>query len=60
MIPLPSHWRIRFGEPIRFDDVASERADDPLYVNRTRERVRSTIQDLLDSEVRKRRSVWTD
>ncbi len=60
LIPLPSQWRIRFGEPIRFDDVASERADDPLYVNRTRERVRSTIQDLLDSEVRKRRSVWTD
>jgi len=36
VIPLPSRWRIRFGEPIWFDDVSAERAVDPLYVNRTR------------------------
>ncbi len=58
LVPLPSQWRIRFGEAVRFDDVAPERADDPLYVNRTRERVRSTIQHLLETEVRQRRSVW--
>ncbi len=50
LIPLPSQWSIRFGDPLRFDDVASERADDPLYVNRVREQVRGTIHTLLESE----------
>ena len=58
VVPLPSRWRIRFGEPIWFDDVAPERAADPLYVNRTRERVRGAIQTLLDEELPRRRSVF--
>jgi 1-acyl-sn-glycerol-3-phosphate acyltransferase len=58
LVPLPSRWRIRFGDPIRFDDVAAERSDDPLYVNRKREQVRGAIQSLLDTEVRERTSVW--
>ncbi|HKC50981.1 MAG TPA: lysophospholipid acyltransferase family protein [Myxococcota bacterium] len=58
VIPLPSRWRIRFGEPIWFDDVSPERAVDPLYVNRTRERVRGAIQNLLDEELPRRRSVF--
>jgi 1-acyl-sn-glycerol-3-phosphate acyltransferase len=58
VVPLPSHWRIRFGEPLFFDDVPLERAADPLYVNRTRERVRGAIQSLLDEELPRRRSVF--
>jgi 1-acyl-sn-glycerol-3-phosphate acyltransferase len=58
VIPLPSRWRIRFGEPMWFDDVSAERAVDPLYVNRTRERVRGAIQNLLDEELPRRRSVF--
>ncbi|HTO52678.1 MAG TPA: lysophospholipid acyltransferase family protein [Myxococcota bacterium] len=58
VVPLPSHWRIRFGEPIWFDDAAAERAADPLYVNRTRERVRGAIQSLLDEELPRRRSIF--
>jgi 1-acyl-sn-glycerol-3-phosphate acyltransferase len=58
VVPLPSHWRIRFGEPIWFDDAAAERVADPLYVNRTREHVRSAIQGLLDEELPRRRSVF--
>jgi 1-acyl-sn-glycerol-3-phosphate acyltransferase len=50
LVPLPSQWRIRFGDPISFGDVARERHDDPLYINRIREQVRSTIQSLLESE----------
>ena len=57
-MPLPSHWRIRFGEPMEFGDVTPERAVDPLYVNRTRERVRGAIQNLLDEELPRRRSVF--
>jgi len=57
-MPLPSRWRIRFGEPIWFDEVPVERAADPLYVNRTRELVRGAIQNLLDEELPLRRSVF--
>ncbi len=59
IIPLPSRWRIRFGEPIWFDDVEPERALDPLYVNRTREQVRGAIQDLLEEELPRRRSIFS-
>jgi 1-acyl-sn-glycerol-3-phosphate acyltransferase len=57
-IPLPSQWRIRFGAPLRFDGVPPERADDPLYTNRTREEIRGAIQTLLDEEVRRRSGVF--
>ena len=59
IIPLPSQWRIRFGEPIWFDDVAPERLTDPLYVNRTREQVRGAIQTLLEDELPRRRSIFS-
>jgi 1-acyl-sn-glycerol-3-phosphate acyltransferase len=59
LVPLPSRWRIRFGVPLRFDAVPPERADDPLYVNRTREQIRGTIQSLLEEEVRKRSGVFS-
>ncbi len=58
LVPLPSRWRIRFGRPIRFDDVPLERAEDPLFVNRTRELVRGNVQSLLEDEVRGRSSVF--
>lgn len=54
LIPLPSLWRIRFGDPIRFTDVPPDQLEDPLYVNRARERVRGAIQALVEEEVRKR------
>jgi hypothetical protein len=57
-VPLPSRWRIRFGRPMRFDEVPLNRADDPLFVNRTRELVRGNVQSLLEHEVRGRSSVF--
>jgi 1-acyl-sn-glycerol-3-phosphate acyltransferase len=59
LVPLPSQWRIRFGEPLRFDKVDAGRASDPLYVNRTRERVRGAIQTLLEEELPRRRSIFS-
>ena len=50
LVPLPSQWRIRFGTPIPFDNIAPERSDDPLYINRVREQVRTTIQSLLATD----------
>jgi 1-acyl-sn-glycerol-3-phosphate acyltransferase len=58
IIPLPSQWRIRFGQPIWFNDVPAERLTDPLYVNRTREQVRGSIQALLEEELPRRRSIF--
>jgi 1-acyl-sn-glycerol-3-phosphate acyltransferase len=59
LIPLPSQWMLLFGEPFEFAGDRAEQADDPLLVNRTAERIRSTIQSLIDEGVRQRRSVWS-
>ena len=58
LIPLPSRWRIRFGEPLRWDAVAREKAEDVLYINRTRDRIRNTVQLLLEEEVHRRSGVF--
>ena len=60
LIPLPSQWRIRFGEPIRWEEAMRERADDALYINRTRDEIRNTVQALLDEEVHQRGGVFRD
>jgi 1-acyl-sn-glycerol-3-phosphate acyltransferase len=58
IMPAPSRWKIKFGEPIFFDNYGPEAADDHLLVGRLSERVRSTIQSMLDSGLRERRSIW--
>ncbi|MEB2313796.1 MAG: 1-acyl-sn-glycerol-3-phosphate acyltransferase [Sorangiineae bacterium] len=58
LIPAPTRWRIEFGEPIRFDDYGPAAADDHVLVGRLAERVRTTIQRMLDDRLRERRSVW--
>jgi 1-acyl-sn-glycerol-3-phosphate acyltransferase len=58
LLPAPTRWKIRFGEPISFDSYGPQAADDTLLVGRLSERVRSSIQDLLDSGLRARKSVW--
>jgi 1-acyl-sn-glycerol-3-phosphate acyltransferase len=58
LVPAPTKWRIKFGEPIPFDNYGPEAADDDLLVGRLSERVRSTIQSMLENGLSKRRSVW--
>lgn len=58
LLPLPSRWRICFGQSIEFSDVDLDAADDPLYVNRVNEQIRSAIQRMLHSEIRERSSVF--
>jgi 1-acyl-sn-glycerol-3-phosphate acyltransferase len=57
VLPLPTRWRIRFGAPIHAPS-AERNAVDPLLTNRLRERVRGAIQDLIDQEVRRRRTIF--
>jgi 1-acyl-sn-glycerol-3-phosphate acyltransferase len=58
LVPAPTKWRIKFGEPIPFDNYGPEAADDDLLVGRLSERVRSTIQSMLETGLKARRSVW--
>ena len=58
LVPAPTKWRIAFGEPIVFDGYGPEAAEDEILVGRLAERVRATIQGMLDRGVGERRSIW--
>jgi 1-acyl-sn-glycerol-3-phosphate acyltransferase len=58
LLPAPSKWRIAFGEPLNFDGYGPEAADDHVLVGRLADRVRSSIQGLIDGGLRERKSVW--
>jgi hypothetical protein len=59
LVPLPSKWVIRFGEPInlmaRYEAVDPA---DPAVVGRVREEVRQRIQRMLVEGLRRRRSIF--
>jgi 1-acyl-sn-glycerol-3-phosphate acyltransferase len=57
-VPLPSKWSIEMGEPIPMDAYGADAAEDPMLVNRLSERVRATIQQMIDARLGRRRSVW--
>lgn len=57
-LPLPAKWHIHFGEPIEVSSEYGENAaEDRILVNRLTERVRSTIQGMVDEALQTRRSV---
>jgi 1-acyl-sn-glycerol-3-phosphate acyltransferase len=58
LLPAPTKWKVTFGEPIDFHAYGPEAADDDLLVGRLAERVRTTIQGMLDHTLERRRSVW--
>lgn len=58
LLPAPTKWTIEFGEPIDFSGHGPEAADDELLVGRLAERVRATIQGMLDRGVGARKSVF--
>jgi 1-acyl-sn-glycerol-3-phosphate acyltransferase len=58
VIPLPTKWSIDFGGPLPTGSCGPEAAEDPILVNRLSEQVRSTIQDMIDARLARRRSVW--
>lgn len=58
LIPAPSKWRIYFGDPLHFDGYGPGAADDHVLVGRLSERVRSSIQGMLDAGLRERKSIW--
>jgi 1-acyl-sn-glycerol-3-phosphate acyltransferase len=58
LLPAPTKWTIEFGEPLDFSGHGPEAADDELLVGRLAERVRATIQGMLDRGVGARKSVF--
>lgn len=58
LLPAPTKWTIEFGEPLDFSGHGADAADDELLVNRLSERVRATIQGMLDRGVGARKSVF--
>ncbi len=59
LIPLPTKWTIRFGDPVDLaavDDSADP--DDPALVGRLREEVRQRIQRMVLEGLRRRRSIF--
>jgi 1-acyl-sn-glycerol-3-phosphate acyltransferase len=58
LLPAPTKWQIHFGEPIEFAAHGQDAADDELLVGKLAERVRATIQGMLDRVVGARKSVF--
>ena len=56
--PRKGKWKIVFGEKIDFDGYGAEAAEDEILVGRLAERVRATIQGMLDRGVGERRSIF--
>ncbi len=54
LMPLPTRWRIVFGEALPMDGYDPVQADDEVLVGRLNERLRSTIQETLDRTLRAR------
>lgn len=57
-IPLPSRWRIEFGEPIRTDSFGENAADDRALVFELSERVRDEIQRMVYENLVRRGSAF--
>lgn len=58
VIPAPTKWQFTFGEPIHFERYGEEAAEDHVLVRRLTERVRATMQGMLDQANASRRSLW--
>jgi 1-acyl-sn-glycerol-3-phosphate acyltransferase len=58
VVPLPSQWIIAFGEPIPTAGYGPDGAEDPMLVFELVDRVRDTIQQMLDRHLADRRSIF--
>jgi 1-acyl-sn-glycerol-3-phosphate acyltransferase len=58
LLPAPTKWRIVFGEPIAVEEYGPQAAQDHVLVGRLAERVRASINDLLETALRRRKSIW--
>ena len=58
LVPLPSKWHIKFGEPISTDGYDEGAADDPMITFELTDHVRETIQHTLYQLLASRRNTF--
>lgn len=58
LLPLPSRWSLRFGEPIPVAEHGAAAADDEALVHALTEQVRSALQTMVDEDLGARSSVF--
>ena len=58
LLPAPTKWTIQFGEPLDLSSHGPAAADDEILVGKLAERVRATIQGMLDRTIGSRKSVF--
>ncbi|MGC3998942.1 MAG: lysophospholipid acyltransferase family protein [Anaeromyxobacter sp.] len=58
LLPLPSRWSLRFGEPFETRSLGPAAAEHQPTVNALAERVRASLQAMLDEDVAARGSVF--
>lgn len=58
LLPAPTKWKMLFAEPLDLSEYGPEGAEDQVLVSRLSERVRATIQELLDRAVAERQNVF--
>jgi 1-acyl-sn-glycerol-3-phosphate acyltransferase len=58
LLPAPTKWRMLFGAPISVEEYGPAAAEDHVLVGRLSERVRAAINGLLETGLRRRRSIW--
>lgn len=58
-LPLPVRYHIHYGEPLRFDrEYRPDDADDPEIVHQAAERVKASVQRLLEQGLRERKGIF--
>jgi 1-acyl-sn-glycerol-3-phosphate acyltransferase len=58
LLPLPTKWVIRIGEPLALSHLGPDAAADELLISRLTEDLRTQIQALVDVGLAERESVW--
>ena len=58
VVPAPTKWQFVFGEPVSFERYGPDAADDHVLVRRLTERVRATMQGMIEQAAASRRSSW--
>lgn len=57
-VPLPTKWYIHFGEMISYDEYDESALKDNVIINRLNRELRGTVQEMVDSLLKKRRSLF--
>jgi|ETNmetMinimDraft_30_1059905.scaffolds.fasta_scaffold01803_1 1-acyl-sn-glycerol-3-phosphate acyltransferase len=58
LVPFPTKWTMRFGEPLELRELPPDAEHDELLVSRLTEQLRSRVQELVDRALSDRESVW--